>query len=265
MLGQPVKENGGRASANPVRKSPAKAVLDIIFPPRCAGCRAWSAEIFCPECRIKLLPVALPLCACCGKPFDALAKVLPQSLCAACRANRYHRAPDLDVRRAPFEYSGPIREAIHALKYNGKTALAEGLAQLLWEYSSTQSSISFEDLSLIVPIPLHPLRRWRRGYNQSTLLAHELSLLSRVPTAEILCRTRHTLPQIELDAADRAANVRGAFALDEYGVREYFGLKNILLIDDVATTGATLEECARVLKAAGAEKVYALTLARRDL
>lgn len=267
MRNQPVKRGGRRVPANPVHKLWLHPILDAIFPPRCAGCRTWSEEIFCPCCQKNLQMVAAPLCACCGKPFDALAKVSPGSHCADCRDNRYHPAPQLDVRRAPYEYSGPIREAIHSLKYRGKTALAAPLAELLWEYSQsqTQPAIPVEDVSLLVPIPLHPLRRWRRGYNQSTLLARGLSEHTGLPYAELLRRARHTLPQIELDAAHRAANVRDAFEIDSNTLAEYSNLESVLLIDDVATTGATLEECARVLKKAGVDSVYALTLARRDL
>ncbi len=182
------------------------------------------------------------------------------------RANRYHGAPHLTARRAPLEYSGPIRDAIHAFKYRGKTALAAPLADLLWEYSTSEAgrAIPFENVTVIAPIPLHPLRRWRRGFNQSTLLARELSERAQIPYAEILKRTRHTAPQIELGAHQRAANVRGAFALDERALLEYSRAHSVLLLDDVATTGATLEECARILKKSGVAEVYALTLARRD-
>ncbi len=140
------------------------------------------------------------------------------------------------------------------------------LRALLWEYSrhGDGAAIPFAAINCIVPIPLHPLRRWRRGYNQSALLAKELSALSQIPSVELLRRTRHTQPQIELDSIHRAANVRGAFSFDERAGREYSRLESALLLDDVATTGATLEECARVLKAAGVQNVYALTIARRD-
>jgi ComF family protein len=249
-----------------VRESLLNTVLDAVFPPRCAGCHAWNKAIFCPDCHSQLCFLRAPLCARCGQEFDTLAKVTPDSICADCRENRYHSAPQIDVRRAPLEYSGPIRQAIHAFKYRGRTALDTPLAALLWEYSRYGDGVAipFAQLSCIVPVPLHTLRRWRRGYNQSALLAQKLSALSQVPSAEVLRRIRHTQPQIELDSIHRAANVRGAFVVDERARREYSRLESVLLIDDVATTGATLEECARVLKADGVQKVYALTLARRD-
>jgi ComF family protein len=267
MTPSPVKPESQSVSANRVRNSLYTAVRDAVFPPRCAGCRTWNKSLFCENCLPQLRRLRPPLCAQCGKEFDALAHVLEISVCADCRENRYHSAPKLDRRRAPLEYSGPVRQAIHAFKYRGRTALAAPLAALLWEYSQSRSgaNISLHEVSVIVPIPLHPLRRWRRGYNQSELLAREFGALAKIPVAEMLRRVRHTQPQIALDAIHRADNVRGAFALNESGAgREYSQLQSVLLMDDVATTGATLEECARVLKTGGVQTVYALTIARRD-
>jgi ComF family protein len=262
----PVKPKSWSHPANRVRNSFFAAIRDAVFPPRCAGCRAWNESLFCENCRAQLRRLRAPICARCGKEFDALAKVTPDSICADCRANRYHSAPQLDRRRAPLEYSGPVRQAVHAFKYRGCTALAAPLAEWLREYSRhDDAGIPLNEISVIVPVPLHSLRRWRRGYNQSALLAREFGELTNIPVLEILRRVRHTQPQIALDAIHRADNVRGAFALDERRAQqEYSRFQSVLLIDDVATTGATLEECACVLKAGGVQTVYALTFARRD-
>lgn len=257
---------------NPARPAPHKNsikilfyshFLGVVFPPRCAGCRAWNEAIFCDACDIELQKVVAPLCACCGTPFDPAARVLPDSLCADCRDNRYHRAPKLDKRRAPFRYSGPIREAIHDFKYRGKTALAAPLADLLTAYSNNPAhGLPLGEIELIVPVPLHAVRAWRRGYNQSALLAEELGKVSGIPFAELLQRTRHTIPQVELEAGERAQNVQGAFAINPRQWPRYSKVESILLIDDVSTTGSTLEECARILKNQGVKTVSALTLAR---
>lgn len=261
----PVNPTSRVGDANRVRKILGDKILDLVFPPRCAGCGTWNQSIFCQTCERKLKRVAAPICFCCGAPFDQSAQVLPDSLCADCRDNRYHHAPVLDQRRAPFEYSGPMRKAIHALKYQNKTALAAPLAAWLAEYSNNSNSgLLLAEIEIIVPIPLHPVRQWRRGYNQSTLLAQELSRLTQIPVAPILKRVRHTVPQVELHADERTQNIKGAFAMDESIWPQYSSARNILLIDDVATTGATLEECARVLKKRGAATVCALTLARID-
>ena len=258
-----VKEKGRDAHANRGREAISARVLDLVFPSRCAGCREWSEAIFCLVCQRHLKIVAPPICYCCGVSFDALAQVLPDSLCADCRDNRYHRMPILDKRRAPFIYLGPVRKAIHAFKYRGKTSLATPLSALLLEYSRDHANgIFLKDIQLIVPVPLHPVRKWRRGYNQSTLLAQELSKSTGIACAEVLRRTRHTVPQVELHADERTQNIKGAFDMSNSVWPEYSGMQNVLLIDDVATTGATLEECARVLKKRGVKTVSALTLAR---
>lgn len=169
------------------------------------------------------------------------------------------------MRRAAVEFSEPVRHAIYALKYQGKTALAAPLAGFLWEHAGDEKVKEiWQGTELLAPVPLHPFRQWRRGYNQSELLASELSRLCKLPAAQILQRTRYTRPQIELGDKERAQNVRGAFALHQRNWALHAGVKTVLLIDDVATTGATLNECARVLKTAGVKKVFALTLARRD-
>lgn len=259
----PVKQKIRAGHANRVRKRLSDQILDTIFPPRCAGCSTWNETLFCPPCRSRIKNITSPICACCGAPFDILARVLPDSLCADCRDNRYHRASFLDQRRAPFRYSGPIRAAIHNFKYRGKTSLATPLAALLAEYSETGSNGLFlEGIEVIVPVPLHSVRRWRRGYNQSALLAQELGQIARIPVAGLLRRTRHTVPQVELEASERAQNVSGAFAVHQRAWPEYSGVGRVLLIDDVSTTGATLEECAGVLKKHGVGKVCAVTLAR---
>lgn len=165
-----------------------------------------------------------------------------------------------------------MREAIHHFKYHGKTALAAPLAKLLHEYLRPPSSQRFPQLSglphdefiALIPVPLHPWRRYRRGYNQSALLARELAPLLNVPTGEILRRTRHTTPQVGLSAKARLNNVKGAFAIDEAVVAQ-LKLQSgpVLLLDDVCTTSSTLRECAAVLKQFGLKDVYGLTLARQ--
>lgn len=246
--------------------------LRVLFPPRCAGCGIWHDTLFCDPCRDELEAINAPLCCVCGEPFDSLAKVLPSSVCARCRENNFHVKPPLAALRSPFEYSGSLREAIHAFKYNGKTARASQLAALLQEYLSSAPEAALIDvpgIKYIVPVPLHPFRMWRRGYNQSTLLAREFAKLNpAMEVAEILRRVRYTTPQVELSGKEREQNIKGAFGLDEAAWAKYSGaLDNgcILLLDDVTTTGATLFECARVLRKAAnikPENIYALTLAR---
>jgi ComF family protein len=160
----------------------------------------------------------------------------------------------LNGLRALAQYDAELRLAIHALKYDGITALAEPLGELLTAYIAQQPLPA----ELIVPVPLHPDRRAERGYNQSELLARVLSRQSRIPlNTSALTRPLNTTPQVGLNESERRQNVRGAFQCAQRldGAR-------VLVVDDVCTTGATLSECAEALHAGGAASIWGLTLAR---
>lgn len=246
----------------------SQLLLDAVFPPHCAGaqngCEIWSRDLFCGSCAQTLQPLEPPFCTVCGAPFDPTSfDPMSQAadICDKCRDNRYHAAPPFAAIRSLYAFEGAIRQAVHRLKYDGKTALSAPLAALMNEFLR-QSSTRFLDnkaLTHIVAVPLHSRRQRQRGYNQSELLADQLGRLTNVPFSPILLRTRHTTPQIELSIRERATNVQGAFALKQ---NVNIAGATILLIDDVYTTGATLRECARVLKNGGATQVYGLTLAR---
>lgn len=241
-------------------------LLDAVFPPRCAGCRDWSKPLFCAACAPLVEPIAPPFCARCGIPYDPLA--YGADICADCRDNRYHGPPAVELLRSVYTFSGPLREAVHRFKYQDKTALAEPLGELMHAFLLNQSSdkppIPITGIAMLVPVPLHGWRRYRRGYNQSELLARSLGKLLSLPVEQPLRRTRHTAPQVKLSRKERQQNVRGAFTIDIAKLeRSNTPRRPVLLIDDVCTTGATLNECAAVLKKAGVKQVYALTLARQ--
>jgi ComF family protein len=223
-----------------------EALLDLLFPPRCVGCHR-EGEWFCAVCRRQAEMIPLPICLHCGHHLPA-----GQS-CSFCRGLR------IDAIRSVAYFDGALREAIHQLKYGGARVLAEPLGQMLAEY--VRQNPMAADLALAVP--LHPQRLRERGYNQSQLLAEYLAHQLHIPSSsEILQRLRHTRPQVGLNAQERQQNVAEAFSAEADQVRG----RNILLIDDVCTTGATLEACNAALKAAGARAVWALTLARaRDI
>jgi ComF family protein len=185
------------------------------------------------------------MCARCGKPD------IPSELCPACRAS----APIIDSIRSLALFDGEIRHAIHALKYRRVAALAEPLGDALARFwlQSRRSA------HMLVPVPLHPQRRRERGYNQAELLARRIGRAAHLPLRpDALRRVRATTSQMTLDAADRKTNVADAFQSDAAIVRD----AEVLLIDDVCTTGATLDACAAALKQAGASRVHGLTLAR---
>jgi ComF family protein len=177
---------------------------------------------------------------------------VPGPACPSCRQGPRF----VDRSRAVGEYDGALRDIIHAFKYSGRRSLARPLATLM----KARGGEMLATADCVVPVPLHWRREYRRGFNQARELARHLG----PPVFDALARTRHTPPQVELAADRRRANVERAFRPRRHMLkkpRSIEGLK-IVLVDDVSTTGATLEACARVLKEAGASEVCALTTAR---
>lgn len=219
--------------------------LDWIFPPVCAGCGEPGYRL-CPECHSKISYITGNICKVCGLPVSG-----GRSLCIRCEDS----PPPYDALRSLANYEGIIRDCIHALKYENDQSLGDFFSKELIELVQTENWI----VDMVIPVPLSPFRVKSRGYNQSALLAYPLAMrLSFKYRPFGMRRTRNTRSQVELSAEERRMNVRGAFQ----AVPEIVGGKRILLVDDVTTTGSTIEECARALKAAGASSVYCLTLAR---
>jgi ComF family protein len=225
-----------------------RAVLDVLFPARCVGCGAYGSFL-CQSCQAELPPTRPPRCPICWQPQRQ------EVTCGRCREER----PAFQGARSVYLYRGAAREAVRALKYSYLSALAQPMAQLMARYVLEEEPI---EADLLVAVPLHGRRQRLRGYNQSALLARELSRLCGLPVAERgLARRRSTPPQARsADAAARRRSVAGAFVAD----RRWVEGKRILLIDDVMTTGATLDACAQALRQAGAASVWALTFARED-
>lgn len=214
-----------------------RALLDVVLPPACAGCRV-SGSPLCRTCVRSLLP-----------PFDP--------------ADRF-AAPDagvvvgdeFTVAIAAFAYAGTMRKALAALKYTGMSRLAEVLAGPALPALRRLNAISGP--AALVPVPLHEERRRIRGYNQAALLARELGAATGLPVADALQRTRPTTKQHRLGRSARLANLRRAF-----GVRDGISVSGtVILIDDIITTTATLETCAAALRGAGAAAVFGFAIAR---
>jgi len=223
------------------------ALLDLIFPPRCAGC-GQGDSLWCSACQAGVRVIRGPICSHCGRPLESLRD---HPLCPQCRQSTL----EIDGIRSAVIFEGPLREAIHHLKYRGKTSLAVPLGAFLsarWQADPLPADA-------IVPVPLHASRTRERGYNQSTLLAEQLSRASGLPLTEsMLKRVRATTPQVTLNAAERKLNVCDAFQASGEVARG----RRVLLVDDICTTGATLEACSIALRQAGASSVWAMTLAR---
>jgi ComF family protein len=222
------------------------AWLDWLLPPRCGGCRALGAWL-CASCRGRIRSLEEPLCARCGRELEN------HRPGCGCRAQL--RA--LARLRSAAAYEGPLERALHRFKYEGWRALAPTLASLIAERLPEPAPAT--ELACLLAVPLHRRRLRERGYNQSALLARDLRRRWSLPDAPgRLVRLRDTPAQVGLDRPARRQNVTGAFGWEGPDLAG----RPILLVDDVATTGSTLEACARALKAAGAGRIEAVTLAR---
>lgn len=224
----------------------ANFALDMIFPKVCAGC-GQLGDLICFRCYQQFHIPQPPWCYRCGQSLSN-----PSPDCKQCKTKK-----SLQQVRAAFIYKDPLAEIIQKMKYDSLFALAEPLGEFMadkwpdWDH----------DPDIIIPIPLHPRRRRRRGFNQAALLAQPLGNLFGLAIDEAsLRRIRYTAPQVGLNAIERKRNVTGAFVAKA----GHISGKNILLVDDLYTTGATMSTAADVLKAAGAGNVSAYCLARTD-
>ena len=221
-----------------------RIALDLLFPQWCVGCGR-EGEYICQQCRESLSFISPPVCPKCGKPQSEA------RLCSAC----VNWDSAIDNIRSPLIFDGVIRQAIHELKYRNLRALVPLIAQLLYEYFRTNSLPG----DVILPVPLHKKRLRERGYNQSLLIARELGKLTGIPVdVHSLVKNSHTTPQAKTTSVEeRRENVAGAFSCTGDNLKG----KSIILIDDVTTSGATLDACAASLKAAGAASVRGLVMA----
>lgn len=223
-------------------------ILDLVFPPKCAGCNEWGHR-FCPVCYQKPKLIPEPYCCMCGDRLASGYKLI----CNRC----YLFPPIISAVRSWAYYDCVLQKAILKLKYKGDLGLGESLSRLLLEVISKQTW----PIDLVIGVPLDHRRQKERGYNQSAYLARPLAHLMGLPySAKAIKRIRLTRSQVGLSCGERLMNVKGAFFADKKIVIR----KTILIVDDVITTGATLNECASALLSAGAFKVYGITLARAE-
>jgi ComF family protein len=224
-------------------------LLDLIFPPRCAICRKKGQKMICDDCLSKVAYIKPTICRVCGKPRD---KYFAGDLCEDCSKE----GMPFEIARSVVLYDGVIKEAIHKFKFEGKKALSPILGRFLVEHLD-RGEIPVKKIDVVIPLPLSRKRFRQRGYNQTELLAKEISGHYSIDVdISSLKKVKDITPQFELSRVNRLLNIKGAFSCSPLTG------KNVLLIDDIYTTGATVREASGSLKAAGAKSVYVLTLAR---
>lgn len=224
--------------------------LDALLPPRCLVCgRVVESEALCADCWRGLRFLARPVCEACGVPFEA--DPGPGALCGACAAER----PAFARARAAFVYDEASRGLILGFKHGDRTDAAPAFGTWLQRAGAELLA----DADVLAPVPLHWTRLFARRYNQAALLARALGERTGIPVEAGLLARRRTPAQGKLNPSARERNLRGAIAVPE---KARVAGRRILLIDDVLTTGATANACARALMAAGASAVDVLTLAR---
>lgn len=240
--------------------------LSWLYPDVCVLCGAPApARLYvCSACAESLQRIEPPFCACCGLPFEG--SVGGDAYCADCRQTKRH----FTRARAPFVHLGPARELILKFKYTGRHYLAAFLAEqmvatLHREWGDSGDAPTPEN-TLLVPVPMNVRKLAKRGYNQARLLADAVSKLTRIPVKEPLRHAYSAVSQASGSRATRLATAKKMYRLRLGDARAHRMLegKNVLLIDDVLTTGATADACARLLKHAGAARVDVLTAVRAD-
>jgi ComF family protein len=233
-----------------------QALQELLFPARCLGCEEQLTSsrppLLCPDCLQGKLAIPPPFCTCCGNPLPGD----ENHLCLTCLDNSLA----FTKARSSFLYQEPIRTLVLRLKFGGNLT---GLASLAALAKETPSFVDLNEPDFVLPVPLHIQRLRERGFNQSLLLAQACFPEWRKKIRfDLLRRNRHTVPQTRLSGTARRNNLHQAFCLEKpHHVQEVKG-KNILLVDDVFTTGSTLHECAKVLLEAGAGEIEAFTVAR---
>ncbi|MEE8241428.1 MAG: ComF family protein [Nitrospirales bacterium] len=235
----------------------SRRALHTLLPVSCASCAIVLTDdpvpFFCRRCWETVRPLSHPQCPRCGRPFASsiALQFSPTHLCGECRKRR----PAYTRARSLYAYEGTLRDAIRLFKYRGKVALSAALGALMKEICG-----DMEGLDLVMPVPLHAVRLREREFNQALLLADQVSRWHGLRLSyKNLIRVRATAPQTTLSRARRRKNLRRSFALRD--PTEVSG-RRVLLMDDVFTTGTTVNECAKALRKAGSSDVYVLTLAR---
>jgi len=231
-----------------------EALISLLFPPHCAFCRnpTPAGQHLCESCRSRTARIERPYCQQCSQPFDGA--IDGNFTCVNCGDRRFH----FDCAVSRYRSTGLVRELIHRFKYDRTFYLRGTLAEWLAE-TLDDVRIRVQPYDYLVPVPLHPARMREREFNQADVLARLISSRAERPVLTALRRIRYTTTQTRLDREERMQNLRNAFRVRQ---TSRVSGSHLILVDDVFTTGSTVEECARVLKQAGAASVRVITVAR---
>jgi len=231
-----------------------QSAVSLLYPPVCTICgrSIRAGQYLCDQCEANAIRIHAPFCDKCSEPFEGF--ITSAFTCANCA----HREIHFDAAVAAYRGRGVVRQIIHEFKYNHQIHLRHLVARWLCA-ALDDERLRGRRFDLIVPVPLHPARERERGFNQASLLAELLARHGSMPVKALLERIRYTNTQTALDRSECMENLHNAFRLRKNA--DVRGL-HVLLVDDVLTTGSTLNECARVLKRAGALSVYGATAAR---
>lgn len=230
-----------------------EALLSLIYPPHCASCGA-STEAgvhLCADCAGKARTIEAPFCRMCSQPFDGA--ITSEFTCSNCAGRKFH----FDCAAARYLSRGVVREFIHRFKYNRDFYLRHQLAA--WAADALDDPRLHAPIDAFVPVPLHATRQREREFNQAEEIARLLGRRAGIPLLPALRRIRYTTTQTRLDRHERMENLRNAFRV-RHSPRVQS--RHLVIVDDVFTTGATVDECARVLRLAGAASVRVVTVAR---
>ncbi|NLL61578.1 MAG: ComF family protein [Candidatus Atribacteria bacterium] len=235
--------------------------LNLIYPLSCQNCgrpiKESKGYSLCDDCLKLIKLISPPYCYRCGKPFSGEVDFEEKAICADCLTKK---RPYYFTRSVAY-YQGVLREGVHLLKYQKQVKLVQPLGNLLVSYLAKNDFIMIREIDLVVPVPLFKKDCLKRGFNQSSLLAKYVAdYFSLYFSEDLLIKDKMNLSQVGLSKTERKKNVRKVYTLNTSFSLE--GLSNILLIDDIFTTGATIDACCRELKKTGVEKLYVLTLAR---
>lgn len=237
-------------------KSYVDSFLELIYPEKniCFICEVYDEEIsdkyICSSCERKLKKLQPPLCSKCSKPieYNSTTGLCPE----CCDTDRY-----FITSKSPYAYDGLIKKAIYSYKYHNKAYFYKLFGNLLVDF---MKSISYTEFDCIASVPLYPSKMRERGYNQSELIARYIASKLSIPYVDAIKRTKKTLKQSGQSREQRKKNMKGAFEIKQPA--EKIINNSVLLVDDIYTTGSTVDECSKVLVNYGAASVYVITIAR---